>query len=47
LTVFWWASFAALVDEATIRSFGFLDCFTLDAMQVDVIDWEEVAKAGG
>jgi len=33
--------------EATIRSFGFLEYFTLDAMQVDEIDWGELAKAGG
>jgi hypothetical protein len=32
--------------ESTIRSFGFLEYFTLDAMQVDEIDWEELAKQG-
>jgi len=32
--------------EATIRSFGLLEYFTLDAMQVDEIDWGELAKAG-
>ena len=32
--------------EATIRSFGFLEYFTLDSMQVDEIDWGELAKAG-
>ena len=32
--------------EATIRSFGLLEYFTLDSMQVDEIDWGELAKAG-
>jgi hypothetical protein len=30
--------------ESTIESFGFLEYFTLDAMQVDEIDWGELAK---
>ena len=42
-----WESVRAKDVEATIRSFGLLDYFTLDAMQVDEIDWEEMAKAGG
>jgi hypothetical protein len=32
--------------EATIKSFGFLEYFTVDTMQVDEIDWGELAKAG-
>jgi hypothetical protein len=30
--------------EATIKSFGFLEYFTLDSMQVDEIDWERLAQ---
>ncbi len=33
--------------EATIKTFGLLEYFTLDSMQVDEIDWEQLAKAGG
>ncbi len=33
--------------EATIKAFGLLEYFTLDSMQVDEIDWEQLAKAGG
>ena len=41
-----WEADKAEDVEATIRSFGFLEYFTLDAMQVDEIDWGELAKAG-
>ncbi|MFN2232074.1 MAG: hypothetical protein ACK2VA_20080 [Anaerolineae bacterium] len=30
--------------KSTIESFGLLEYFTLDAMQVDEIDWAELAK---
>jgi len=33
--------------ETSIRALGLLEYFTLDAMQVDEIDWEQMAKAGG
>ena len=33
--------------EETIRALGFLEYVTLDTMQVDEVDWEELAKAGG
>jgi len=42
-----WEAGSAQDVETTIRSFGLLEYFTLDAMQVDETDWEQVAKAGG
>lgn len=33
--------------EATINQFGLLDYMTLDTMEVDETDWEQVAKASG
>jgi hypothetical protein len=42
-----WESDSAQDVESTIESFGFLEYFTLDAMQVDEIDWEQVAEASG
>jgi hypothetical protein len=39
-----WEADSAEDVESTIQSFGFLEYFTLDAMQVDEIDWGELAK---
>ncbi len=33
--------------EATLKAFGFLEFVTLDSMQVDEIDWEQLAKEVG
>jgi len=33
--------------EATINQFGLLEYLTLDSMEVDETDWEQVAKLGG
>ena len=33
--------------EASLEQFQILDYLTCDVMQVDEIDWEQVAKAGG
>ena len=33
--------------EATLKAFGQLEYVTLDSMQVDEIDWEQLAKVGG
>ena len=41
-----WEGDSAKDVEATIRSFGLLEYFALDAMQVDEIDWGQLAKAG-
>jgi hypothetical protein len=42
-----WEGDSAEEVEATIRSFGLREFFTLDAMQVDEIDWAQIASAGG
>ena len=42
-----WEADKAEDVESTIESFGLLEYFTLDAMQVDETDWEELAMASG
>ena len=39
-----WEADKAEDVEATIKAFGLLEYFTVDSMQVDEIDWAELAK---